>query len=104
MWSKTALAAHGLEAEFRPIAVSPVQVAPTGHHCGAAHQERRAGRASTRADSDVIIEIPDCLLLHPDLMGAIPVAENAWRSVGASRKSSLDVSATAVPCGAWISR
>lgn len=43
--------------------------------------------------SDVICEIPDCQLLHPDLLDAIPVAE-ALALTGASRKSPLAVTVT----------
>ncbi len=46
----------------------------------------------TRA-SDVIVEIPECQLLHPDLMAALPVAE-ALAQVGASRKNGINVGAT----------
>jgi len=42
--------------------------------------------------SDTIIEIPDCKLLHPDLMGAFPAFE-ALAVAGASRKGVLSLSA-----------
>lgn len=89
---RTALAAHGLEAPFLPIAVSP------------ARSRRRATLAARRTKkgatvgfhgkaSDTIVEIPACELLHPDLLGAIPAAE-AMARVGASRKNNLSIAIT----------
>ena len=89
---RNALAAQGLEAEMRPIHTSP------------AHSRRRAVIAVRRTKkgtlagfhgraSDVITEIPDCLLLDPALIAAIPVAE-ALALLGGSRKGVLAVTLT----------
>ncbi len=86
------LAAYGLTAEFLPPHSSP------------ARSRRRAGFAARRTKkgalagfhargSDVIVEIPDCLLLDPDLKAAIPAAE-ALAITGASRKAAITVAAT----------
>ncbi len=87
-----ALAAQGLEAEFLPISTSP----PRSRHRAtfAARRTKKGAMAGfhTRA-SDVIVEIPECQLLHPDLMAALPVAE-ALAQVGASRKNGINVAAT----------
>lgn len=89
---RAALEAHGLEAEFKPILTSPPK------------SRRRATFAARRTKkgamagffgrgSDVIIEIPDCQLLHPDLMAGLGVAEEI-ALVGASRKATLAVTVT----------
>ncbi len=87
-----ALAAHGLEAEFLPISVSPPRSRRRATF--AARRTKKGAMAGfhTRA-SDVIVEIPECQLLHPDLMAALPVAE-ALARVGASRKNGINVAAT----------
>ena len=87
-----ALAAQGLETEIRPIHTSPPRT------------RRRATLAARRTKkgalvgfhgraTDVITEIPDCQLLDPALMEAIPVAEDL-AIVGASRKTPLAVTVT----------
>lgn len=89
---RTALAAQGLEAVMRPIHTSPE------------HSRRRATIAVRRTKkgtlagfhgraSDTITEIPDCHLLDPALITAIPVAE-ALALLGGSRKSVLAVTLT----------
>ena len=92
-----ALAAQGLEAELRPIHTSP------------ARSRRRATLAARRTKkgalvgfhgraTDVITEIPDCQLLDPDLMAAIPMAEDL-AVIGASRKTPLAVTVTTSEIG-----
>lgn len=94
---RNALLAQGLETEFRPIHTSPP------------HSRRRATLAVRRTKkgamagfhgqaSGVITEIPDCQLLEPALMAAIPVAE-ALAMVGASRKAPLAVTVTSSDVG-----
>lgn len=89
---RAALAAQGLEAEMRPI------------HTSAPRSRRRATIAVRRTKkgtlagfhgraSDVITEIPDCHLLAPELLAAIPVAE-ALALLGGSRKGVLAVTLT----------
>ncbi|MEQ6249495.1 class I SAM-dependent RNA methyltransferase [Sulfitobacter sp. HNIBRBA3233] len=86
------LAAQGLRTEVRPILTSPAQ------------SRRRASFAARRTKkgalvgfhgraSDTVVEIPDCKLLHPDLMKALPLAE-ALALAGASRKTALSVTVT----------
>lgn len=94
---RTALAAHGLEAPFRPIATSPAQARRRATL--AARRTKKAAMAGFHGRaSDVIVEIPGCQLLHPDLMRAIPVAEALARQT-ASRKGALDVAATLSEAG-----
>ncbi|WP_170361022.1 class I SAM-dependent RNA methyltransferase [Ruegeria arenilitoris] len=89
---RTALAAQGLEAQMRPIHTSPER------------SRRRATIAVRRTKkgtlagfhgraSDTITEIPDCHLLDPALIAAIPVAE-ALAILGGSRKGVLAVTLT----------
>ncbi|MGR3623194.1 class I SAM-dependent RNA methyltransferase [Pseudophaeobacter sp.] len=94
---KNALTAQGLEAEFRPLHTSPAQ------------SRRRATLAVRRTKkgamagfhgraSGVITPIPDCLLLDPALIAAIPLAE-ALAMAGASRKTPLSVTLTTSETG-----
>ncbi len=94
---RSALDAHDLETEFRPIQTSPAQ------------SRRRAAFAAKRTKkgamagfygraSDVVIEIPDCQLLHPDLMGGLKVAEEL-ALIGTSRKAALAVTVTLADSG-----
>ncbi|WP_170326148.1 class I SAM-dependent RNA methyltransferase [Ruegeria arenilitoris] len=89
---RNALAAQGLDAPMRPIHTSPER------------SRRRATIAVRRTKkgtlagfygraSDTIIEIPDCHLLDPALIEAIPVAE-ALAVLGGSRKGVLAVTLT----------
>lgn len=89
---RSALDAHGLETEMHGIHTSP------------AHARRRATFAAKRTKkgamagfygraSDVIVEVPECQLLHPDLMKGLEVARTLALH-GASRKASLAVTVT----------
>ncbi|KIC24323.1 MULTISPECIES: class I SAM-dependent RNA methyltransferase [unclassified Leisingera] len=94
---RNALSAQGLETDFRPIHTSPPR------------SRRRATLSVRRTKkgamagfygqaSDVITEIPDCQLLEPELLAAIPVAE-ALALAGASRKTPLAVTVTTSDAG-----
>jgi 23S rRNA (uracil1939-C5)-methyltransferase len=89
---RQALAAQGVVTEFRPIETSP----PKSRRRAAISARRTKKGAMAgfhmRA-SDVICEIPDCQLLHPDLMPALGIAE-ALAAIGTSRKAELSVTAT----------
>jgi len=98
---KSALDAHGLETVWRPIHTSPAQ------------SRRRATFAAKRTKkgamagfygraSDVVIEVPDCQLLHPDLMKGLDVAREL-AVVGASRKAALAVTVTLCENGLDVS-
>ncbi len=89
---RSALDAHGLETELRSIHTSPDQ------------SRRRATFAAKRTKkgamagfygraSDVIVEVPDCQLLHPDLMKGLEVARTLALH-GTSRKAALAVTVT----------
>ncbi|MFC2969960.1 class I SAM-dependent RNA methyltransferase [Acidimangrovimonas pyrenivorans] len=94
---RTALAGQGLEAEIRPIATSPAQ------------SRRRAVLAGRRTKkgvllgfhgraSDTVVAVPDCLLLHPELIAAFPALE-ALTLAGASRKGELSLTVTRCASG-----
>ncbi|MEP1612928.1 MAG: class I SAM-dependent RNA methyltransferase [Roseobacter sp.] len=89
---KTALSAHGLDTEFRPVKTSP------------ARSRRRAGFAARRTKkgamvgfhgraSGTIVPIPECQLVAPEVLAGVPVAEEL-AIVGASRKAALSVMVT----------
>ncbi len=89
---RQALAAQGLEAEFRSIVTS----APKTRRRASLSVKRtkKGAMAGFHArGSDVIIQIPDCQLLNPGLMAAIPVAEKL-ATIGGSRKGELSVLVT----------
>ena len=98
---ETALAGQGIEAEIAGVDTSPAQ------------SRRRASLSARRTKSGAIagfhgrasgaiVEVPDCQLLHPDLMRAIPVAE-ALAVAGGARKGELSVLATLSEAGLDIS-
>lgn len=98
---ETALTAQGIEAEISGVDTSPAQ------------SRRRASLSARRTKSGAIagfhgrasgaiVEVPDCQLLHPDLMRAIPVAQ-ALAVAGGARKGELSVLATLSEAGLDIS-
>ncbi|WP_353535603.1 class I SAM-dependent RNA methyltransferase [Cognatishimia sp. WU-CL00825] len=88
----TALAAQGISALFRPIVTSPTQSRRRAV-ISARRTKKGAMAGFHMRASDVICEIPDCQLLHPDLKPALGIAERL-ATVGASRKGELSVTAT----------
>jgi len=94
---RQALAAQGLPAPIRRLHTSPGQ------------SRRRAVLAGRRTKSgallgfhgrasDTITAIPDCRLLHPDLMAALPALEGLIAQV-ASRKGALSLTVTRSEAG-----
>ncbi|WP_297769475.1 class I SAM-dependent RNA methyltransferase [uncultured Roseovarius sp.] len=89
---RTALAAHGISAEFEPVHVSPPQSRRRATF--AARRTKKGAMSGFHArGSDVIIEIPECHLLHPDVLRGSAVACDLAMA-GASRKAGIDVSVT----------
>jgi 23S rRNA (uracil1939-C5)-methyltransferase len=89
---ETALHAQGIDATFRPIRTSPAR-----SRRRAAISVRRTKKGAlagfhARA-SDTVVAIPDCQLLRPELLPALPMAE-ALAMAGASRKGELTVLVT----------
>lgn len=95
-----ALSAQRIETTFRPIATSPAQSRRRATFSARRTKKGAMAGFHGRA-SDVIIEIPDCKLLHPDLLALRPVAESLARE-GASRKGALSVQITLSKDGADV--
>lgn len=87
-----ALAGQGLTAEMRPVVTSP------------ARSRRRAVLSGRRTKggamigfhargSDLLIPVPQCQLLHPDLMAAFPALEQLVIA-GGSRTAELSLTVT----------
>ena len=96
-----ALAAQGLETDLRPIATSPAN-----SRRRAVFSARRTKKAAlvgfhARA-SDVIVEVPDCQLLHPDLLTARDVIAHLAQ-IGGSRKGELSATVTLSDAGLDLS-
>ncbi|MBA84102.1 class I SAM-dependent RNA methyltransferase [Thalassobius sp. S69A] len=94
---RSALTAQGIETAFRPILTS----AP-GTRRRASFSARRTKKGAmagfhARA-SDTIVAIPDCQLIEPALLAAVPVAEELAQ-IGGSRKGELSVLATMSEAG-----
>lgn len=89
---RKALDAHGLTRDFRPIATSPAQSRRRATFSARRTKKGALAGFHGRA-SGVIIDIPDCQLLHPELVALLPLAEAIAR-VGASRKGELSVQMT----------
>jgi len=88
----TALGAQGISAEVAPVLTSPP--ASRRRATLAARRTKSGALAGFHARaSEQVIEVPDCRLLHPDLMAALPVARDLALA-GASRKGALAVAAT----------
>ena len=94
---RTALSAKGLSTDFLPIETSP-----TKSRRRAVFSARRTKKAAlagfhTRA-SNVIVAVPECQLLHPDVASALPMVE-ALAIVGSSRKGALSATVTQSKAG-----
>lgn len=83
------LAARNIETEIRPILTSP----PRSRRRATLHGKRTKSGAMIgfhgRA-SDILIEVPDCQLLDPQIIAAIPVLEQ-FTVIAASRKAELEL-------------
>lgn len=91
------LAAQGLTAEIRPITTSP----PQSRRRATLHGRRTKKGAmvgfKARA-SEVIVEVPDCQVLHPSIRAALPAFEALTR-LTASRTSGVDLAVTLSEAG-----
>lgn len=98
---RQALAAHGLDTMFRPIVTSPSQTRRR-----AAFSVRRTKKGALAGfhmkASDVIVSVPNCLLVHPDIVAALPLAEELG-VLGVSRKGELSVMITRTDGGLDVS-
>ncbi|MEL7257882.1 MAG: class I SAM-dependent RNA methyltransferase [Pseudomonadota bacterium] len=89
---RAALSAQGLKANVRPIVTSPT--ASRRRATFAARRTKKDAMAGFHKQaSDVIVEIPKCEVITPELMMGLPVAEDLAR-LAASRKGELSVAVT----------
>lgn len=94
---RQALAAQGIGADIGSVRTSPER--SRRRAVLSARRTKKGALAGFHArGSDVVVEIPGCHLLHPDLMAALPVAE-ALAIAGGSRKGELSVTATLSAAG-----
>lgn len=95
-----ALAAQSLSATFRPMAISPAQ------------SRRRATLSARKTKggvlmgfharaSDTLVPVPNCQLLHPDLMASFPALE-ALVKLGGSRTVEVQLTVTRSLAGADV--
>ncbi len=92
-----ALAAQGLDAEFRSVITSPER-----SRRRASFSVRRTKKAALAGfhgrASGAIVEIPDCHLLQKELLGAVEIAKSLAMLAG-SRKGEMSVTATTSNAG-----
>ncbi|OYU37978.1 MAG: RNA methyltransferase [Pseudorhodobacter sp. PARRP1] len=97
---KGALAGQGLDAPFRPILTSPPK------------SRRRATIAARRTKtgammgfharaSDTLVDVPNCQLLHPDLMATFPGLQDLVK-LGGSRTAEVSLTVTRSISGADV--
>jgi 23S rRNA (uracil1939-C5)-methyltransferase len=89
---ETALAAQGLATNFRPIMTSP----PRSRRRATLAGRRTKGGALLgfhARGSDILVAVPDCQLLHPDLLATFPALEALTR-LGGSRTTELALTVT----------
>ena len=89
---RQALKAQGLEAELLPIHVSPEKSRRRATFSVRRTKKGALAGFHARA-SDVIVEVPNCQLVMPELMAALPAAA-AMALAGGSRKGELNVTIT----------
>jgi 23S rRNA (uracil1939-C5)-methyltransferase len=87
-----ALSRQGLEAAFRPTITSP----PRSRRRATLSARKTKGGVLMgfhARGSDLIIPVPNCQLLHPDLVAAFPALE-ALVKIGGSRSTEIDLTIT----------
>ncbi len=98
---RQALAARDIEADIRPILTSPAR-----SRRRASFSARRTKKGATvgfhARGSDVIVEISECQLLHPEMMPAQDVVAELTKMTG-SRKAEISASVTLSIAGLDVS-
>ncbi len=97
---KGALAGQGLEAVFRPMATSPARSRRRATLTGRKTKGGALMGFHARA-SDTIVEVPNCQLLHPDLVAAFPALEELVK-MGGSRTTEVQLTITRSLAGADV--
>lgn len=98
---ETALAAQGLAAPMRPILTSPPQSRRRATLAGRRTRKGVIVGFHGRA-SDTLVEIPECHLLHPDIVAGLPMLRDLV-PLGASRKGELGLTITRSDAGLDLS-
>lgn len=94
---RTGLAARRIETEIRPILTSPKQSRRRATLHGRRTKKGAMVGFFARA-SDVLIDVPECQLLHPDILQAKPLLEELTIA-GASRKGTISIAVTVSEAG-----
>lgn len=97
---KGALAGQGMEAMFRPMATSPARSRRRATLTGRKTKGGALMGFHARA-SDTIVEVPNCQLLHPDLIAAFPALEELVK-MGGSRTTEVQLTITRSLAGADV--
>jgi 23S rRNA (uracil1939-C5)-methyltransferase len=97
---KGALAGQGLDAPFRPMATSPARSRRRATLTGRKTKGGVLMGFHTRA-SDTIVAVPNCQLLHPDLIAAFPALETLVK-MGGSRTTEVQLTVTRSLAGADV--
>ncbi|WP_342069402.1 class I SAM-dependent RNA methyltransferase [Yoonia algicola] len=92
-----AVHARGLTPEFRDISTSPAQSRRRAKFSGRRTKKGAMVGFHTRA-SDTLVEVPDCQLVTPALLGSFPALE-ALTVLACSRKGEIDLTVTDAPLG-----
>lgn len=89
---RSALAQHGLEPHVRETLTSPGRSRQRATF--AARRTKKGAMVGFHGrKSDAIVQVPHCVLVHPDLVAAFPLIEGLTMA-GASRKTALAVTVT----------
>ena len=89
---RTALITQGIETELRPVVTSPEKSRRRATF--AARRTKKGAMAGFHGRaSGVVVEIPECQLLLPEVKAGLPIAERL-AIAGASRKTALAVTVT----------
>ena len=97
---KGALSGQGLEAMFRPMATSPARSRRRATLTGRKTKGGALMGFHARA-SDTIVEVPNCQLLHPDLIAAFPALQDLVK-MGGSRTTEVQLTITRSLAGADV--
>ena len=81
-----ALAAQGIEAELRPLAISPPRSRRRAR-LGAVRQERRVTLGFREERSHRLVDVRDCAILHPTLFALLEPLRRLLARVGAQRRA-----------------
>lgn len=87
-----ALLAHGLAPDFRAMAISPAQSRRRAKFAGRRTKKGALVGFHGRA-SHLLVDVPDCQLVTPDLLAAMPVLQQIT-ILAASRKAEVDLTVT----------